>query len=84
VADLDQIQELDEAIRYSEADALQALADHLRAAVKELPSESRLPLVFVQHADMCEHFADARRPALWAGGVFDKFRRDLRDLDGGA
>jgi hypothetical protein len=84
MASIEALERLDAEIRDAEADALRALADHLRWAGKDLPSDSRLPLVFLQRADRFDAFAGVRGPELWGRAGLDKLRRDVRDLDGDA
>jgi hypothetical protein len=65
MADLDELQQLDQEIREAEKAAIGNLAAHLREAVRDLPSASRMGLVFVQQAASIELLCGGTSPAQW-------------------
>jgi hypothetical protein len=88
MADITALRELDAAIKYADARAVQGLADYMRDAVSYLPDESRLGLVFMRFADSFETWARDRN----SGGSgmhltlvrLDKELDRLEDEDEGA
>lgn len=62
MANLDDIERLDREIRAAERNAMSNLAAHLREAVRDLPSQSRLALYFVQHAKTFDVLATGTDP----------------------
>jgi hypothetical protein len=81
MADLDQLRALDAQIRYAEKRAVQRLAEHLRDAVRDLPSESRLALKFVRYADEFELWATGRDMAPSAWLTLHSLDKQLDELD---
>jgi hypothetical protein len=81
MADLDELHRLDAQIRYAEKRAVQRLAEHLRDAVRDLPSESRLALMFAQHARNLEACARENTPSLGADFELNELEQEFRDLD---
>ncbi len=82
MADIDALQRRDIEIRHAEMRAVHALAAHLRDAVAELPSESRLALTFVQQANKLDGVARERTPVLGAKFHLEQTEREIRDLPG--
>jgi hypothetical protein len=63
MANIDDLRLLDEAIRLAERRAVEGLAAHLREAIRDLPSESRLGLVFLRCSDQLDEAAAGQTPA---------------------
>jgi hypothetical protein len=80
MTDLDQLRRLDMEIRVAECEAVERLAEHLYEAVRDLPSESRLALVFVQIADKLQGVARERTPSLGAHHHLQDIEREFREL----
>lgn len=68
---LDGIERLEQELDSAEREALCNLAKHLREAVLELPSESRLARSFVRHASKFETWARGSAAALWGDVELD-------------
>ena len=66
MADLDELVRLDKEIRSAERDALLDLARYLREAVVQLPSQSKLGLIFVRRANKLAARARDSTPILGA------------------
>ena len=81
MADLDQLQRQDAEIRHAECAAVRGVADHLREVVRDLPSESRLGLIFVRHADTLDVWATGREPAISTRVSLERMARELDELD---
>lgn len=81
MADLDLLQRLDAEIRIAESSAIQGVAEHMRAAVRDLPSESRLGLIFVRHADALDCWAGGREPSIPTRVSLERMAKELRELD---
>ena len=81
MANLDELQRLDVEIRVAERRAVEGLAEHLRDAVRDLPSQSRLALVFVQQARNLDSCARESTPRLGAKHYLREIEREARDLD---
>jgi hypothetical protein len=81
MADLEQLQRLDAQIRYAEKRAVQRLAEHLRDAVRDLPSESRLALIFVRKPDTFELWATGGDVSVSTWATLDQMERELKELD---
>jgi hypothetical protein len=81
MADLDQLGRIDGEIRLAEYCAVRGLADHLREAIRHLPSESKLGLIFFRHANNLEACAEERTPSLGADHYLGDIERELRNLD---
>jgi hypothetical protein len=56
------------------------LAEHLRQAVRDLPSESPLALIFVEHASTFDAWARGRNPAAWTDVTLERLEQDLKSL----
>jgi hypothetical protein len=82
MADHDQLQRLDDEIRALEYHAVRMLAEHLREKIRYLPSESKLGLIFLQHANNLDACAEERTPSLGPNHYLGDIERELRDLDG--
>jgi hypothetical protein len=68
------------AIRLAEQRAVAALAEHLRQAVRDIPSESPLALMFVEHASTFDVWATGWNPAVWTDATLDRLEEDLKSL----
>ena len=64
MADLQALEQLDVTIRRAERSAIHGLIAYLRDAVRELPSEARLALVFAQQARQLEGVVGESTPSL--------------------
>jgi hypothetical protein len=82
MADLDAIERLDREIQEAEAQAMHNLAAHLREAVRDLPSQSRLALAFVQHAKAFDILAGGTAPGEWGGLHLRQMTREIDELFG--
>ena len=82
MADLDAVERLDREIQEAEAQALHNLAAHLREAVRDLPSQSRLALAFVQHAKTFDVFAGGTAPGEWGALHLRQMTREIDELFG--
>jgi hypothetical protein len=60
MANIDDLRRLDAEVRVAECLAIRGLAESVRMAIRELPSESRLGLLFLRHADGLELAAGER------------------------
>lgn len=63
MATVDQLEQLDREVEEAERRALRDLAVHLRAAVLDMPAESRLGRAFVRRAQTFETWAAGSAPA---------------------
>jgi hypothetical protein len=68
------------AIGLAEQRAVAGLADHLRQAVRDIPSESPLALMFVEHASTFDVWAGGRNPAEWTNATLQRLEQDLQSL----
>jgi hypothetical protein len=80
MADLDQLQSLDREIRVAERQAVERLAAHLGEAIRDLPSESRLALVFVRRARDLQACASESTPSLGADHYLREIGQEFQDL----
>lgn len=62
MATVDQLEQLDREVEEAERRALRDLAAHLRAAVLDMPAESRLARAFVRRAQKFEMWAAGMSP----------------------
>ena len=86
MANIDELLRLDVEIRVAERNALVGVAEYLRDAVRALPSESKLGLIFVRRASQLEACARESTPTLGADFYLRGLREDadgLDDSDGG-
>jgi hypothetical protein len=81
MADLKELQQRDAEIHFAEARAVHDFAEHLRDGVRDLPSESKLGLIFVRYADDFELWATGRNPWPSTALSLKKLERELSNLD---
>jgi len=79
MASIDELRRLDAETRLAERSALVGIANDLREAVQDLPSESRLGLIFVRRADELEACAYERTPTSGADWYLRGLRQDADD-----
>jgi hypothetical protein len=80
MADIQALELMDKEIQVAEAMAIRGVAAHMRAAVLDLPSESRLGLILVQHANKLDTWAQGSAPAIWTNASLDRLHQDLDGL----
>jgi len=80
MATIDELERLDREIDDAERQALRNLAEHLRDAVRDMPSESRLALAFVRYAREFDMWAGGSSPGLWGASSLDGRTGLLRDV----
>lgn len=78
MATIDELTRLEHEIEEAERHALRNLADHLRAAVLDMPAESRLARAFARHAAKFERWAHSGKPATMGKLEFDSMDRDIQ------
>jgi hypothetical protein len=76
MATVDELTRLDREMVAAERQVLRALAEHLRQAVLELPSESRLARSFVRHAAKFDMAASGSGADLWGTLELEKMVRE--------
>jgi hypothetical protein len=74
------LERLDAEIVKAERRAALNLAEHLREAVRSLPSQSTLGLKFVQRAKDFEMWAHGSGPGVPMNATLEDLYRDLREL----
>lgn len=80
MANLEDIERLDLIIQETERRAVMNLAEHLRAAVRDLPSQSRLALSFVRHANTLDVWAGGSSPGQWAAASTSDLVKEIEAL----
>jgi hypothetical protein len=92
MADLSALEAYDREIRAAECVAITSLAEHLRELIRELPSESRLPLVLLAHAKQMDSWAYGANEAAcggamdmthWVDGTLEHLLDELREDEEG-
>jgi len=74
---IDELTRLDCEIEEAERRAMRDLAEHLRGAVRDMPSESRLARSFVRHAAKLDRQAGASGSSAWRSIKLESLRSDI-------
>jgi hypothetical protein len=80
MANLEDIERLDLIIQETERRAVIKLAEHLRAAVRDLPSQSRLALSFVRHANKLECWTQGSSPGIWGASSTASLVKEIESV----
>lgn len=81
MASIDELERLDREIREADQRALQNLAEHLREAVRDMPSESKLALAFVRYARKFEMWAnDGVHGDIWGMSSLHGLEREAGEI----
>lgn len=83
MASLEDLEQREREIDLAERDAVRGLAGYLRAAIRDLPSESRLPRMFFRHAKDFDMWAGGSGVADWTNSSLRLLQRDLKREDEG-
>jgi hypothetical protein len=79
MATITELERLDREVKDAEHRALANLAEHLRGAVRDMPSESKLARVFVRQAREFDYLATARHLSSTSASIeLDRIAEELR------
>lgn len=81
MADIYELERIDAEIVQAERAALRGIAEQMRQAIRDLPSESKLGRVLLASSRDIDAFAGGSSPALWGASTLERFVQDLRRIE---